>query len=233
MFKIYDNNWNFITSEREHELEKIYDAVRNSCEFFPIEDNVLRFLKADFNNLKYIIVGMEPYPSSFEKEGIIIPEATGRSFEVASINSWQDKFKQSSLRNILKTIYFNDTGTIKSLSEIREEITSGDFKILKPHEWYDDLENQGVLFLNASLTVEANNVGSHTKLWDDFMKSLIEYIDKNSSAKWLLWGNDAKNRVYDLVNHENCILSCHPRLAKFVEENCFQYTKDINWKGCV
>ena len=234
MFDIYDNNWHFINSEIMKELENIYNQINNEKGFFPSEENVLRFLKFDFNKLKYIIVGMEPYPSSFcidDEKKTFYPEATGRSFEVASINSWQQKFKQSSLRNILKTIYFNETGEIKKLEEIRQEIENGDFKILQPHQWFDSLEEQGVLFLNATLTVEPNNVGTHTKLWNNFMEELIKHINEDSSAKWLLWGNDAKNRVYDLVSHDNCILSCHPRLANFVYDNCFQYAKDIDWKG--
>lgn len=230
MFKIPNNNWNFINDNKIEELNNIYNSI---SEFFPKEDKVLRFLESDFLNLKYIIVGMEPYPSSYEVNGIIIPEATGRSFEVSSMinKTWSSKFKQSSLRNILKTIYYNDTKIIKSLYDIRKELEDNTFIIKNPTEWFDSMEKQGVLFLNASLTVEPYNVGSHTKLWDNFMKDLIIHINNNIDAKWLLWGNDAKNRVYDLVDKDKCILSCHPRLAQFVNENCFKYTENINWKG--
>lgn len=230
MFKIPENNWNFINEERIKELEKIYE---NIDDFFPREDKVLRFLESDFNNLKYIIVGMEPYPSSYNIGTTVVPEATGRSFEVSSMSTktWASKFKQSSLRNILKTIYYNEKGEIKKLDDIRNEIENGKFKISNPAKWFDEMEEQGVLFLNASLTVEPYNVGSHTKLWNDFMTNLIKHIDKNSNAKWILWGNDAKLRVYDLVDKNKCILSCHPRLPQFVDENCFQYTKDVNWMG--
>lgn len=228
MFYIPENNWGFIDEEKIMQLEKIYNSIES---FYPKEENVLRFLNTDFANIKYIIVGMDPYPSSYEENGNVFSQATGRSFEVASINSWNEKFKQSSLRNILKTIYYNDTGTIKSIEKIREEIISKKFNILQPHEWYDNLEKQGVVFLNATLTVEPGNPNSHVKLWDEFMHDLITYIDKNSNAKWLLWGNDAKNRVFELVRKEQCILSCHPRLAQFVEENCFGKTDGINWKG--
>lgn len=230
MFYIPENNWNFINEKRIKQLEQIYDKIDS---FYPTEKNVLRFLENDFNNIQYIIVGMDPYPSSFIKEGVETPQATGRSFEVASISSWNEKFKQSSLRNILKTIYLNETGQKKSLEEIREEIKSGTFRILSPHEWYDNLEKQGVIFLNATLTVEPGKPNSHVSLWDAFMEDLIVHIDSNSDAKWLLWGNDAKKRVFDLVREDQCILSCHPRLAQFVDENCFAKTHNIDWKGCV
>lgn len=230
MFKIPKNNWNFINDNKILELNNIFNSI---SDFFPREDKVLRFLESDFTNLKYIIVGMEPYPSSYEENGIIIPEATGRSFEVSNMinKTWASKFKQSSLRNILKTIYYNETNTIKSLDEIRIELENNSFSIKNPTDWFNSMEEQGILFLNASLTVEPYNVGSHTKLWNSFIKDLITHINNNSNANWLLWGNDAKNRVYELVDKDKCILSCHPRLAQFVNENCFQYTKDINWKG--
>lgn len=230
MFTIPDNNWNFMNQERYKKLKKIYE---NMEEFYPAEDKVLRFLETDFTKLQYIILGMEPYPTAYEKDGILIPEATGRSFEVSSMKdkTWISKFKQSSLRNLLKTVYLNDTGEKKSLSQIREEIQNGQFFIENPAEWFDTMERQGVLFLNASLTVEPNHVGSHSKLWEDFMKDLILHINKNSKAHWLLWGNTAIERISGLVEERCCIKTCHPRLARFVDENCFQYTKNINWVG--
>lgn len=247
MFYICGNNWNFLTEEKRNELERIQQEIKEMPvdlgpappygdygHYFPYGENVLRFLHMDFSTLKYVIMGMEPYPTAeWDREtGRCIPEATGRSFEVASLKgkTWASKFKQSSLRNILKTIYLNETGQKKSLAEIREEIESGSFVISDPTDWFDHMEEQGVLFLNASLTVQPYKVGSHRKQWEGFMTDLIDFISKNSEAKWLLWGNDAKTRVGDAVPAEKCIISCHPRLAEFVDMNCFQYADKVNWK---
>jgi len=232
MFMIPDNNWDFINKEKNKELLKIYDAIKNDG-FFPHEDNVLRFLKMDFNNIKYVIMGMEPYPSSYTVNNILFPEATGRSFEVSSMinKTWQDKFKQSSLRNILKTIYYNEEGVIIPLDSIRKKIANKEFIIAAPSEWFNSLEKQGVLFLNATLTVKPGVVASQTIYWKSFMQDLIIHINEKSDAKWFLWGNDAKNAVLPYVDEKKCIITCHPRLAQFVDENCFQYAKDIDWKG--
>lgn len=201
-------------------------------EIFPKEENVLRFLQNDLNNIKIIIVGMEPYPSSFEKDGNIYPIATGRSFEIANVINWNQKFKQSSLRNILKTIYYNEYGEIISLEILRNKIKNNEFSIKQPKEWFDSLEKQGVLFLNATLTVEPYNVDSHTKIWSNFMNNLMIYIsNKNKNIKWLLWGNKAQERILSIINPENAICSCHPRLFEFVNENCFSKIKEINWLG--
>ena len=36
--------------------------------------------------------------------------------------------------------------------------------------------------------------------------------------------------LYDiLVDSKNTICSTHPRLVDFIDENCFQYMKDIQW----
>ena len=42
-------------------------------------------------------------------------------------------------------------------------------------------------------------------------------------------GNNAINRVSPLVN--NTITCVHPRIASFVNENCFKEVKEIKWTG--
>lgn len=229
MFSIPENNWNFLNEERIKELESIYEKVGDNI--FPTGDKVLRFLKTDYKSLKYVIVGMEPYPTATKINGEMVPEATGRSFEVASISSWCDKFRQSSLRNILKSIIYANTGEVVSMKKARALISSGELPMLPPHEWFDDLEKQGVLFLNASLTVEPNNVGSHERLWDKFMTELICHIDKVDGVRWLLWGQVAQNRVLPHIDKSKASLARHPRLAEFIDDNCFKENNAVNWFG--
>lgn len=90
----YHPNWeSFIYSaDVQKEIREI-ERFLETEEYFPSEDNVLRFLRQDPVKTKAVIVGMEPYPSSFVENGAVVPETTGRSFEVASIREWTDKFK--------------------------------------------------------------------------------------------------------------------------------------------
>ncbi len=225
------SSWNkFFTEQISEEYKKILKTIERDG-FFPSKENILRFMESDLNNVKVVIVGMEPYPSYYMEDGILKPEATGRSFEVASVKNWSQKFKQSSLRNILKTIYFNETGKNASMEQIRKEIENGTFKMLQPKEWFDNLEKQGVLFLNATLTVIPEKVDTHTKLWENFMNSLISYIEENANVKWFLWGSKAQERILPLVKREHCILNKHPRLPEFVSENCFKEEARIKWTG--
>lgn len=218
-----------------YEIETILEAmpVMNDYRYFPEKENIMRFMKQDLSKIKCIILGMEPYASWYENEnGEIVPVATGRSFEIDNVYSWQQKFKQSSLRNILKTVYYNETGVIKSLDEIREEMSAGDFVMSSPHEWFDELEQSGVMFLNATLTVEPNKPDSHTKMWENVMNDIIKYIDSNADAKWLLFGNKAQSRIiYALGEQLNIYKCCHPRLAEFVNENIFAKIPEIDWVG--
>lgn len=219
---------NFFTDEIKEELINIENTI-NKTGYFPNKENILRFMQNDLNNVKVIIVGMEPYPSYYEENGKKIPEATGRSFEVASVKSWMQKFKQSSLRNILKTVYLNETGTNASIDTIRKEIKNKNFNISEPKEWFDGLEQQGVLFLNATLTVIPNQVNTHTEIWSNFINKLILYIENNVNVKWFLWGNKAQDRIKPFVPDSKTICCHHPRLAEFVSENCFKEVKDIIW----
>ena len=214
----------------QNELKEI--EIKIGQDYFPKKENIFRFMENDIKNIKYIIVGMEPYPSSFEYNGEIIPEATGRSFEVGSLRTktWGDKFKQSSLRNILKTIYYNETNTLIDLQTLRDKISNKEFQISNPSDWFDNTEKQGVLWLNATLTVKPNMVDTHRIYWNYFMTELFKYINQiNPNVIWVLWGNAAQERVLSIIPKDNCICSVHPRLASFVNANCFKQLDQVNW----
>lgn len=228
MQNIHDNWKPFLDDEQViNELDKIKERLKDE-HYFPVADKVLRFFELDPKSIQFVIVGMEPYPTDYEKDGTLYPIATGRSFEVDNVTDWNQKFKQSSLRNILKAIHFECTGKEESLSTIRKEISDETFKISQPKEWFDKMEKQGVLFLNASLTVRKYNVGSHTDIWETFINDLIVFLRDISNPKWLLFGNDAKRRVLPHINETSAICTCHPRLNEFIKERPFKLmAKDI------
>lgn len=210
----------------QKELKRIEEFLEDET-YFPSKEKVLRFLEQDPKTAKAIIVGMEPYPSSFNEDGIIIPEATGRSFEVASIKSWTDKFKQTSLRNVLKAIYLTETGQKISMEKLREEIQSGRFPISEPKIWFDKLEKQGVIFLNATLTVRKYEVDTHTKQWETFMNYLITYIESvNKDVVWCLLGAKARDRILPKIDKTKVIVTCHPRIDAFIETDLFLKLKN-------
>lgn len=72
---------------------------------------------------------------------------------------------------------------------------------------------QGVLLLNATLTVRAHQAGSHQKMgWETFTDSVIKLIsDKKKNVIFLLWGGFAKKKTKLINSKKHYILtSGHP-----------------------
>ena len=71
---------------------------------------------------------------------------------------------------------------------------------------------QGVLLLNACLTVEANLPASHqSKGWETFTNKVIRMIsDKHTGVVFMLWGNFAKQKKH-LIDAKHLVLeAAHP-----------------------
>jgi len=72
---------------------------------------------------------------------------------------------------------------------------------------------QGVLLLNATLTVKAHNAGSHQKKgWEQFTDAVISTIsEKNENIVFLLWGGFAKKKGAKINTNKHFVLtSGHP-----------------------
>lgn len=227
-----NNCWdNFFTKEIEDEIVKIFNEIGN--EYFPDKKSIFRFTNLDLNKVKYIILGMDPYPSFYiDENNNEVPIATGRSFEVSNLKNWNSNFRQISLKNIVKTIYLNEKEKIKSWNLIKDEINNHSFLIKQPEGWFNSLESQGIMFLNVSLTVEPNNPGSHIKIWENFMNKLIIYIDSyNPNIKWISWGNESFNRISNIIDSDKIIKGVHPRNNSFIIGNSLKEIKGINFLG--
>ena len=104
---------------------------------------------------------------------------------------------------------------------------------------------QGVFLLNATLTVRANEAGSHQKKgWEQFTDSVIKTLsEKRENIVFILWGNyaQAKEKLIDAKKHF-IIKSAHPsplsayngfwESKPFSKTNSFLQSKGlktINW----
>jgi len=100
-----------------------------------------------------------------------------------------------------------------SLQNILKEIES-DLAI--PYPVSGDLTswaNQGVLLLNATLTVRANQAGSHQGHgWEQFTDAVIGHLsEKRTGLVFMLWGNYARNKRTIIDGTKHCILEApHP-----------------------
>jgi uracil-DNA glycosylase len=73
--------------------------------------------------------------------------------------------------------------------------------------------DQGVLLLNATLTVRESQAGSHqNKGWETFTDSVIQIIsEENEGIVFLLWGGFAKKKGAKINRNKHYILETgHP-----------------------
>ncbi len=88
---------------------------------------------------------------------------------------------------------------------------------------------QGVLLLNAMLTVEHKQAGSHRKSgWQSFTDAVISKLSKEkSNLIFLLWGNFAKSKSALIDPDKHYILkAAHPSpLARNAFNNCKHFSK--------
>lgn len=154
----------------------------------PSFENVFKALSlTQVEDIKVVILGQDPYHSPGLAQGLAfsIPE---------SIRPGSREFP-SSLRNISKAL------TLEGFSPL----TDGNLT-----RW----ANQGVLLLNATLTVQLGQANSHSEWgWQQFTDQLIKSLsEQKTGIVWLLWGSYAHKKI-DLINknQNHLILSAsHP-----------------------
>ena len=180
--------------------KKLLDSEFNS-EYFK---NLISFIKEDYskttcypkgsqifnafdfcpiNDLKVVIIGQDPYHG--------VDQANGLCFSVNKGIS-----HPPSLINIFKEIQ-SDLG-------YKYQDKKGDLS-----KW----AKQGVMLLNATLTVRNNSAGSHqNKGWETFTDKVIELISiETNNTVFLLWGSFAKQKKKLIDTEKHKILeSGHP-----------------------
>jgi uracil-DNA glycosylase len=141
------------------------------------------FWKTPFSELKVVILGQDPYHGENQAHGLSFSVQKGITIP-------------PSLRNIYKEL----------TTDIPGFVTPNHGNLT---EWAE----QGVLLLNASLTVRAGMPGSHQKKgWEEFTDQVIKTIsDKKQGIIFILWGAfaQAKAELIDKTKH-HIIKSPHP-----------------------
>ncbi|WP_410879432.1 uracil-DNA glycosylase [Myroides sp. DW712] len=187
-FTIQNTSWNTILqSEFEQPYFKVLEAFvakeRATKIIYPPQEQVFAAFEAlDFNDVKVVILGQDPYHGEFQANGLAFSVHQGVKFP-------------PSLKNIFKELE-DDLG-IKNLH-------NGDLS-----HW----AKQGVLLLNATLTVEGGKAGSHQKKgWETFTDKVIEAVaTQREQVVFVLWGSYAqkKGKMIDRTKHF-VIETAHP-----------------------
>ncbi|NBN99124.1 MAG: uracil-DNA glycosylase [Flavobacteriia bacterium] len=135
------------------------------------------------DQVKVVIIGQDPYHGPNQAHGL--------SFSVQ-----QGIVLPPSLLNIFKEIE-QDLG-------VKMSRVNGDLS-----RW----AKQGVLLLNATLTVRANQPNSHSGIgWQRFTDAVIQQInEKKNNIVFILWGNFAKEKGNHIDERKHLVLrSAHP-----------------------
>ncbi len=173
--------------ETEKELE-----IQEKTIIFPFEKDIFNaFNYTPVNKVKVVIIGQDPYHSYEEKDDKIIPHAHGLCF---SIPKEAEKIPPS-LKNIYKELK----------SDLGYEIPT--------HGNLTSWAKQGVLMLNATLTVRAHNAGSHQKKgWETFTNTVIKKLSESqTNLVFLLWGKFAQQKEELIDTNKHLVLNAaHP-----------------------
>ena len=179
----------FIKEQKEQPyfkaLEAFIDQETNLGKvIYPaLTDRFNAFTLTKLNEVKVVILGQDPYHGEGQAQGLCFSVPDGTKLP-------------PSLRNIYKELADD-----LNWSEIPG---SGDLT-----KW----AKQGVLLINAVLTVEKANAGSHAKKgWEIFTDNVIRHVNQeNNGVVFLLWGSYAvkKSVLIDAQKH-HALTTVHP-----------------------
>ncbi|MEA3354579.1 MAG: uracil-DNA glycosylase [Campylobacterota bacterium] len=177
-----------IDQERSKEyfikLQSFVDKEYINYTVYPQKQNIFKaFELTDYDNLKVVILGQDPYHGAGQAQGL-------------AFSTPQNIKNPPSMVNILKEIQ-SDLKTPSLCSE--GDLTS----------W----AKQGVLLINAILTVREAQPKSHEKQgWEIFTDNIIKQISKEKeNIVFLLWGAPAIKKTKLIDENKHIILTApHP-----------------------
>ncbi|PIR82225.1 uracil-DNA glycosylase [Candidatus Kaiserbacteria bacterium CG10_big_fil_rev_8_21_14_0_10_59_10] len=151
---------------------------------YPPPKHVFRcFELCPFDAVKVVILGQDPYHGAGQANGLCFAVGEGVALP-------------PSLQNIFKEMESDLGASMKN--------RSGDLE-----RW----ARQGVLLLNATLTVRSRIAGSHQgRGWEQFTDSAIRILsEKREHLVFILWGNYAKAKGIHIDRTKHLVIeSAHP-----------------------
>ena len=191
---VYDLNVLYELTEKEQEASTLFkgDSSHEYSIIYPEKIDIFKaFRLCNWNNLKVVILGQEPY-------------ANGSATGLAYANNLT-LLPEPELDAIFSLLYGSNY-----LVKLEKSLTENDSKTyekIHPDVTLESLARQGVLFLNAALTVAENKKGSHFSLWNEFTLQLLEILsEKNVGIIYCLWGSIPRGFKSFINNYTNIIL---------------------------
>lgn len=172
------------------------------------------FEKEYFKNLEEFVESSYAESTCFPKKDNIFTAFNSCSFkDIKVVILGQDPYHDVGQAHGLCFSVLDGVKHPPSLKNIFKELET-DVKFTIPKSGnLSHWTEQGVLLLNATLTVEAHQAGSHQKKgWEKFTDSVIKKIsEEKENVVFLLWGGYAKKKGAKIDKEKHCVLeSGHP-----------------------
>lgn len=162
----------------------IVQEIEAGKTIYPSPKNIFHaFEKCPFHKVKVMILGQDPYHGPNQAHGLCFSVQKGVKIP-------------PSLQNIYK--------------ELQQEFP--DF-VPPNHGFLESWAHQGILMLNAVLTVRAGSPASHAKKgWETFTDRVItEISEKKEGIIFLLWGRYAQQKGAHIDRNKHFVLeAAHP-----------------------
>lgn len=184
-----------------------------------IEDSWKNILKEEFD--KPYFKELTDFVRGEYKSKNIYPPASKifSAFNETSFNNvkvvilGQDPYHGAGQANGLSFSVSEGIRTPPSLQNIYKEMKSDLGKEIPESGNLEKWAKQGVLLLNATLTVEAGKPGSHQhKGWETFTDSVVKLLnDKKTHLVFILWGSYAQKKGEQIDRNKHLVLEApHP-----------------------
>jgi len=179
------NSWrDALKSEFEKDyfkkLSRFLTEERKNKKIYPPENEVFSWTKLhNIRKTKVVIIGQDPYHGPRQAHGLCFSVCPGVT-------------PPPSLKNIYK--------------ELETDIEG--FKTPE-HGHLIGWSSQGVLLLNACLTVVASQANSHkARGWEKFTDAVIKWMNQNlDGVVFVLWGMYAQKKGANINKNKHCVLA--------------------------
>ncbi|XP_075262061.1 uracil-DNA glycosylase-like [Convolutriloba macropyga] len=174
-----------LSSSYFQKLEEFVNKRRSNNQVFPVPEDVFSWSHfCPLSAVKVVIIGQDPYHDDNQAHGLCFSVKKGVP-------------APPSLKNIFKELG----------NEFPKEFKQPD------HGELTNWAKQGVLLLNAVLTVDAHKANSHkSQGWEKFTDAVIRLVNKNcENVVYLLWGAPAQKKAECVDRSKNLVLKAvHP-----------------------
>lgn len=197
------SSWSIQTESMEVKIEESWKKVLENEFEKDYFENLIQFVRAEYKTYRCYPKGNEIFSAfnvcPFDRVKVVI--------------IGQDPYHGENQANGLCFSVQENIPHPPSLINIFKELETD---ISRPTPKSGDLRNwaeQGVLLLNATLTVRSGEAGSHqNKGWEVFTDEVIKKLsEERENIVFLLWGGFAKKKGGKINTKKHCVLtSGHP-----------------------